>query len=139
MKTWKQKLVVGLAVLVAIGILAFQLLTSFGYVREMPPYLGETSYYSFDPETILTDLETEDRNLFLPLAEETFLAAQWSPNTIKLPYDGYSKILNAFYKFLWNEPLAKWDLDNIDLNDVSFLIQFENISADTQTLQITWS
>lgn len=30
----------------------------------------------------------------------------------------------------------KWDLKNIDLTDISFLLKFDNISADTQTLQL---
>lgn len=101
-------------------------------LSEAPEYPSALMYdmviYSFDPETILTSIDSGRSDMFVPALtnpiDDADIVELWSPGTFAWGPDDYLKIANALNQNTWNEPLKNWELsmasfDILQCKDVS--------------------
>jgi hypothetical protein len=99
--------------------------------------LGDLRIYSFDPNTILTELDQSDGTIFQPLSD--YQAPVFPSGTFPWRQQDYLKIANALNKFVTQDSLEGWSVYNLhsfrDCSDNpvgldNFLITYFKIDGD---------
>jgi hypothetical protein len=108
---------------------------------------GRDGYYKFNPQTILSSLEHEDKNVFEPLSTIPSKVEKITDTSISWTQADYLRVFSAFSKLVWNDSMDSkvWKIYYVDFvgncfDDVcnlhNALIVYFTISANSYTTRI---
>jgi hypothetical protein len=92
------------------GLLIILLSCGFPISQKQEIISRRDEYYNFSPETILTDILEERKNIFKPLIETQQTPSPENLSTVQWTEKDYYFISHAMYKQIFNENPSGWNL-----------------------------